>query len=333
MLAAAQETINAIKDIQAAVAKSFLPPPPVQEPAQDYLTGMGLEAAARYTDDFLKKMKAGVLTTDDIMVASAEAVRVALELAKMAEAHAMTLDDLKQRAKILEAKSEVERCARELLEAQRYLALHPNDPEALQRVQIAYARLQEAIARMVAATVGEAQMSQGELGEAMKALRMAAGGAGGAGSAASAAAGVAANGAALIQGLATRFKGANGKDRIKIATEFQKDTEKYLKDLQALIDSTSDPIYKAKLQRIAKVIKDRSLQLKIISTVKANDNTPEGEEAVAAVAKQLADSIAEANQMAHAVSLRQRFTKAVDTVIAVQKVANAFKKSIANKKK
>lgn len=333
MIAAGQDTINAIKDIQQSVARSFRPPTP--EPPSPYLQGMGLEAAAKYTDEFLKKMKAGALSTEDIMIASAESVRIALELAQMAQAHAMTLSDLKQRQRILDAKSEVERCAQELLEAQRYLALHPNDPAALLRVEKAYAALQEAIARMIGATVGEAEMKQGELGEAMKALQIATATSSTASAEATTATyavGTAARGQTIMTALKSRFIGVSGKDRIALAQQTMKEVDEYLKNLQSVIDNCQDPVYKKKLMNAAKTIKDRSVQLKIISTVKANDSGPEAEAAVNNIAKLLSDSIADTNNTCNALSLRTRFTKTVNTAIAVSKVASAFKKSLAKSK-
>eukprot|EP00004_Rigifila_ramosa_P022287 TRINITY_DN6060_c0_g1_i1.p1 TRINITY_DN6060_c0_g1~~TRINITY_DN6060_c0_g1_i1.p1 ORF type:complete len:354 (-),score=103.65 TRINITY_DN6060_c0_g1_i1:66-1013(-) len=129
VLAAAAVVIKAINSITDAVTKSFRPPP-VEAVRPEKLAGMGLEAAASFTDSWMKEAQKGALRGEDLIIASAEAARLAQELAKIAEAHAMTISDLALRAKILAAKTDVERLAAELLAAQKYAAANPNDAAA-----------------------------------------------------------------------------------------------------------------------------------------------------------------------------------------------------------
>lgn len=295
---------------------------------KDKFADMSFEEAAKYLEN-LKGVSGG-----DLMAASAEAVRLANQMAALARAKADEETDPAKKARILAAADAVEKAAAELLAAQQYAAEHPDDPEAQKRVQEAYNKLCDAITNMVAAVQGDMDAEMLEAMSVMKAAMQ--------GKAASmGAVGDSETTIAIGQGASAKiFEGfldpgnpPKPKDFVKNAKLVADNVKDFLKQLDALIASTDDPIYKKRLKDLARVIRDRNTQLKIISAVKssADENDQEAVGAVQAAALGLDTSIKEAIQAANALALRQRVVKAVNTVMAINKVMKAFKKPL-NKK-
>eukprot|EP00004_Rigifila_ramosa_P021273 TRINITY_DN5626_c0_g1_i2.p1 TRINITY_DN5626_c0_g1~~TRINITY_DN5626_c0_g1_i2.p1 ORF type:complete len:1701 (-),score=493.11 TRINITY_DN5626_c0_g1_i2:103-4545(-) len=307
---------------------------------KDQLAGLGLEEAAQFTDDYIKAARRGQLMgSNDLVVAAAEAARQAMRLAEMAEAVALDTDDLPKRAKILASKDRVTAAARELMEAQRISAANPEDAAAQARVDQAYKTLNSGIQEMVGLCMGEAEFEDEDMKAAMHAMMVATETedpiAKGKSGVVKGGKGLDAFGAELLEAISGQFLKPGkrtGVDYMNAAKDIAKKAEEFLKQLQEFIDRCEDPIYKERLKKLARLIKDKSVQVKIISAVKSSSSdSADAEGAIQAAAKGLQDAIAEAMREQAAAQLRKRFTKAVDTVVAMRKVVSAFKKPLKKK--
>jgi len=298
------------------------------------LAGMGLEEAAAQHGNFLERARKGQLQggNQDLVAAAAEAANQAKQLCEMAREHAKTESDQDKKDKILKAADKTEASAEELLGAMHAAAADPNDVAAAKRLDESYNDLNKNVQDMVGMCYSEAELKDSGLADALKQMANATqiqddavqgGGGGGGGSKADA------FGRELMDFLQNKFLSAppaDTRDYVKWAREAAKNAEEFLKELDKFIENCEDPMYKELLKKLRRTIKDRSIQLKILATTKANSGDPEeAQAALSAAAQNLQSVIQESMKTMEAANLRNRFRKAVNTAVALNKAVRGFK--------
>eukprot|EP00004_Rigifila_ramosa_P011454 TRINITY_DN244_c0_g1_i5.p1 TRINITY_DN244_c0_g1~~TRINITY_DN244_c0_g1_i5.p1 ORF type:complete len:2624 (+),score=883.97 TRINITY_DN244_c0_g1_i5:36-7907(+) len=282
--------------------------------------------SSKFSEDLMQKSKRGV-DASDIVIATAEAARLAVEVGDIAAANASA----QNKAAIDAARKELDAAAKELVEAQKYASEHPDDPAAQQRVADAYRKLNEAVAKVLAVSGNDPEIQAVVAAVKQMAANSSAEASGGSVEQKEALAA----GANVLGNISKSFlpggKRVTGKEAAKVGKEISDEVAGFLAKIDEMLAKSTDPVYKARLEKMKKTIKDRALQLKIITAVKANITGPEAQEAIESSAKLLAESIAEAQKVMDAINLRKNFTKAVDNIIVLRKAVSAFKKPLKKK--
>jgi len=270
-------------------------------------------------------MRSGQSAEAQLVAAAKEEASAAMQLAAEAEKHASKITDPVRKQRILEAIKEVKLCAQRVVEAAELVSANPHDPVAQQKLASAQRDLGTAIQRVVDLTSGNDR----ELSDAMAEMKQETDAKGSSETAILAAA------EDVLKEIAATF-GSNRKMRpeevIAYAKELSNKANELAKQLRAMADATTDPVYKEKLLNAAKIIRDGAIQIKILSAVRAAGGDADSpNSSVAMSAKGLQTNIQEIIKEVRAQSLKNRFRSTVKQTMAINKVVSVWRKQAAKK--
>jgi len=112
------------------------------------------------------------------------------------------------------------------------------------------------------------------------------------------------------------------------AKELSLKASELAKQLRQLAENTSDPVLKEKYLNSSKIIRDSSIQVKILSAVRAAGAQDNKSNSVAMSIKLMQTNIQEVMKEVATESIKNKFRATVKTTMAINKVVNAWKKKI-----
>lgn len=255
-----------------------------------------------------------------LIAAAKEEAAAALRLAEEADKLADKITDPKKKALIKQAIQDVKDCSRRVVECAEALAKNPHDPVAQQNLSNAQRDLGLAIQRVVNLTNMGNQDK--ELNDAMDQMSLETGGSGGEGD-------VLQSAQKVLDQIAATFGNPNKKmtpqEVIEHAKELSTKAAELARQLREMAAKTTDPVFKEKLLNAAKIIRDGSVQIKILSAVRAAGGEDKGN-SVTMAAKGLQTNITDIIKEVRANSLRTKFRSTVKQTIAINRVVTAWKK-------
>jgi len=255
--------------------------------------------------------------------AAKEEAAAALQLADEAENIVSKMADPIKKQKLLAAIAEVRTAAQRVMEAAELVARNPKDVAAQQKLASAQKELGAAIERVVALTDDKDR----DIADAMAEMNL-----DDPRNPQNKEAAVLQAAQAVLDDIAKAFA-ANQNDPTKIIA-FAKDlaakAAELAKQLRELAERTKDPVYKEKLLNAAKIIRDSSIQVKILSAVRAAGGEDKSN-SVGSGIKGLQSNIQEVIKEVQANSIKNKFRATVQTTIAINKVVNAWKKRAGKK--
>jgi len=253
-----------------------------------------------------------------LVTAAKEEAQAALQLANEAEKISDKTTDPAKKQKLKAAINEVKACSARVIECAELVALNPKDQAAQQKLAAAQKDLGAAIQKVIELTSADQDK---EVKDAMNDLK--------------------AQGAATVSDqnllkaaqdvldeIANTFANPNKKmdaqqviESAKLLSAKAADLAKQLKEMA---ERTNDPVFKEKLLTAAKIIRDNSIQVKILSAVRAAGGEDKSN-SVYMQSKLLQNNIASIIKEVQAETLRNKFRSTVKQTIAINKVVNVWK--------
>lgn len=257
-------------------------------------------------------------STDQLVNAAKEEAKAAIQLADEAEKLANNISDANKKQKLKAAIKDVKFHAGKVVENAELVRQNPHDPHAQEKLASSQKDLTNSIEKVISLTQSTDQTK--EVTDAMRDFRLAD---------SDTASKVLSSAQSVLDDIAKFFGNPNKKlspqENIAAAKELSTKAAELAAQLREMAKQTQDPIYREKLLNSAKIIRDGSVQVKILSAVRAAG----GEDSVNSVgnsAKVLQNNIQDIIKEIRAEELKHRFKKTVMQTIAINKVVKAWRK-------
>jgi len=254
-----------------------------------------------------------------LILAAKEEAAAALQLAAEAEKIAQKISDPAKKALIMNAIKEVKLCSQRVIECAESLSKSPRDPVLQQRLANAQLELGNAIQKVVNLT----STNDRELTDAMNEMRSEID------QSNSAEAQLLRAAQEVLDEIAAHFnsdKKMKPEETIARAKELAAKAAELARKLKEMAATTTDPIFKEKLQAAAKFIRDSSIQIKILSAVKAAGGDDKSN-SVQMSARGLQTNIAEVIKVVQTQAIRNRFKSTVKQTMAINKVLRLWRRA------
>lgn len=256
---------------------------------------------------------------NELVTAAKQQAVEALKIAEEAEKFAHTLTDQQKKQEILDAAGALRKCAHELIAAAEEVAKNPNDM-ALQTKML---DKQKELAGHIAKVIGLTSAMQEELARAMRELEA-----------------LLAESEALFNEFFAACKAcqadvqANYVDRqgkkapqemVSHAKGLSDHAQKIAKLLKEMSTKTNDPRFKGQLDSAAKFIRDKSIQVKMISAVKVamtGDDVDDNQ--VVSAAKGLNTEVTDIVKVVRAGLLKRRLASTQAQTAAIAKIRSLW---------
>eukprot|EP01114_Cavostelium_apophysatum_P003519 TRINITY_DN1345_c0_g1_i2.p1 TRINITY_DN1345_c0_g1~~TRINITY_DN1345_c0_g1_i2.p1 ORF type:complete len:784 (+),score=242.09 TRINITY_DN1345_c0_g1_i2:136-2487(+) len=260
------------------------------------------------------------LGTEEMQLINAarEEASAALQLAAEAEKIAEKMTDPAKKALIKAAIKEVQLCSQRVIDMAEHVSKNPRDAAAQHALADAQHDLGNAIQRVVDLT----STKNDELADAMAAMKLETT----AGSASEQ--NLLKSAQQVLDQIAATFGSDNNMSPEQVianARELSTKAQELARQLREMAEKTTDPVYKEKLLQAAKIIRDGSIQVKILSAVKAAGGKNDKSNAVQMAAKGLQANITEVIKVVQAEGIRNRFRSTVKQTIAINKVVRLWR--------
>lgn len=271
------------------------PPPPPQETAKANI-------------DFLKG-------ENELVTAAKQQAVEALKIAEEAEKFAHTLQDQEKKQKILDAAQELRGWAKKVIESAEAVAANPND-ENLQKTLVAN---QKELSKSIAKVIGLTSEMQEEIARAMRELEA-----------------LLAESEKLFEeffaackACQTQVEGdflsaSRAKDPKAMVGNSKKTSDhanNIARILREMSTKTNDPRFKHQLDAASKYVRDRAIQLKMISAVKlATTGDEVDDNQVVSAAKGLHTEVADIVKAVRAGLLKRRLQNTQQQTLAIKKI-------------
>jgi len=256
---------------------------------------------------------------NELVTAAKQQALEALKIAEDAEKFAHTLDDPKKKQEILEAAGHLRRVAHEVIAAAEDVARNPNDPDK-QRILL---DKQKDLTAAISKVIGLTMAMQEDIARAMRELEA-----------------LLAESEALFHEFFAACKACQGdverdfvaKQGRKTASEMvgsAKNLSTHAANISRLLKEISsksnDKQFKNQCDSAAKYIRDKSLQCKMISAVKAATTSDEVDDnQVSSAAKGLSAEVGESVKAVRAGLLKRRLQSTQQQTVAIKKIRDLW---------
>jgi len=258
--------------------------------------------------------------------AAIEEATAALQLAKEAELLLAKTTDSAKKQKIQSSINELKNAAAKVSEMANIVQLNPYDSVAQQKLTAAQKELSDCIQKVV----NLVEDKDSDVADAMEEMRIDSDpkktfGVGTEQQVLLAAQTVLDD---ILKSFSTENISLDPQKVITNAKELSLKASELAKQLRQLAENTSDPVLKEKYLNSSKIIRDSSIQVKILSAVRAAGAQDNKSNSVAMSIKLMQTNIQEVMKEVATESIKNKFRATVKTTMAINKVVNAWKKKI-----
>jgi len=260
-----------------------------------------------------------------LVAAAKEEANAALRLATEAEKNAGNITDPTKKKMLMEAIAQVKIISKKVLEATEKLSKDPHNVQAQQQLSDAQKELSVALQKVV--DFSSSPKNDRELSDAMAAMKLETQ----PDKEAVTSSQILGTAEMVLKNIAETFgnpsKPLSPQEVISHAKELSSKANELSKQLKDMATVTEDPVLKEKLLNCSKIVRDGSIQIKILSAVRAAERASDKSNSVQSASKVLQSNIQDIMKEVRAESLKNRFRSTVKQTIAINKVVSAWKKS------
>eukprot|EP01102_Stenamoeba_stenopodia_P015332 TRINITY_DN5211_c0_g1_i1.p1 TRINITY_DN5211_c0_g1~~TRINITY_DN5211_c0_g1_i1.p1 ORF type:complete len:943 (+),score=367.38 TRINITY_DN5211_c0_g1_i1:265-2829(+) len=264
-----------------------------------------------------------VAEDNQLVIFAKEQFSIAMQMVEEAEKIAAKETNPARKQKIQTAIAGVKTSGQEVIKAAESVVEDPMNPEKLSKLDSSQAKLCSAIEQLAEAT-RDTSSSSTELVSAMKEMNI---------NDKDAGEDLLALALETIALIVAFLDNANNSKRdpkkvIDEAREIAAKSNQLSALLKAKAMSTTDPVYKEQLMNFSKILRDKAMQVKILSAVQVASQKSDDSQQVASCTKGLSATIKDALATLQEQSLKDRVKSAMGRVNAIRKVVNVWRRTV-----